>query len=118
MTPNKRPSRLRDQPRFNSINRSGDIFQETESLNGRHNQPQMLEPKCFLDFRSAGRVELVPLSGIDSFKSDNKSQIMVFSDSENYVSRQMSNLPVTSSYMVKQTSNNMTVADEFTYQDR
>ena len=40
---------------------------------------------------------------------------MIFSDSEIYASQPLNLHPVPSSQMAKQTSNNMTVADEYTY---
>ena len=47
-----------------------------------------------------------------------RSQQMIFSDSEIYASQPLYLQPVPSSQMAKQTSNNMTVADEYTYQDK
>ena len=49
----------------------------------------MLEPKNFLDFRSAGRLEEAPSQNnnmLYSPKSDPRSQLMIFSDSEIYSS--------------------------------
>ena len=39
MIPQKQLNKPREQPRFNSMNRSGDVLQETDSFLGRHNKP-------------------------------------------------------------------------------